>query len=81
MEPKDNFFVRMSILAIKKIWHGKIGRTYNHKKNIECPFIPSCSNYAILALQKYGFIKGWFMTFQRLKRCHNKPNPRTKDFP
>lgn len=34
-----------------------------------CRFDPSCSNYAILALKKYGFIQGWKMTYQRLKRC------------
>lgn len=34
-----------------------------------CRFEPSCSNYAILALKKYGFFKGWAMTFNRLNRC------------
>lgn len=34
-----------------------------------CRFEPSCSNYAILALEKYGFFKGWKMTYQRLRRC------------
>nr|DAS16628.1 MAG TPA: hemolytic domain protein [Caudoviricetes sp.] len=34
-----------------------------------CRFEPSCSNYAILALRKYGFLHGWKMTFNRLKRC------------
>lgn len=34
-----------------------------------CRFEPSCSNYAILALKKYGFIQGWKMTYQRLSRC------------
>lgn len=32
-------------------------------------FEPSCSNYAILALRKYGFLRGWKMAFNRLKRC------------
>ena len=34
-----------------------------------CRFEPSCSEYAILALRKYGFIKGWRMTVSRLRRC------------
>lgn len=34
-----------------------------------CRFESSCSNYAILALQKYGFIRGWKMALNRLKRC------------
>ncbi len=34
-----------------------------------CRFEPTCSNYAILALQKYGFLKGWKMVLNRLGRC------------
>lgn len=34
-----------------------------------CRFEPSCSHYAILALKKYGFLKGWRMAFNRLGRC------------
>ena len=34
-----------------------------------CRFEPSCSNYALLALQKYGFWKGWKMAINRLNRC------------
>jgi len=35
-----------------------------------CRFTPSCSNYAIIAIQKYGFIKGWQKAINRLRRCH-----------
>ncbi len=76
-----NILTNFSIFAIKKIWHGKIGRTYNIKRDIKCPFIPSCSHYAILALEKYGFFVGWIMTIKRLKRCHNRPPNNTLDFP
>ncbi|WP_152439597.1 MULTISPECIES: membrane protein insertion efficiency factor YidD [unclassified Marinobacter] len=34
-----------------------------------CRFEPSCSEYAIAALRKYGFLKGWQLTLFRLKRC------------
>nr|DAI25231.1 MAG TPA: Hemolytic domain protein [Caudoviricetes sp.] len=34
-----------------------------------CRFEPTCSNYAILSLQKYGFFKGWEMALNRLSRC------------
>ncbi|NLO40879.1 MAG: membrane protein insertion efficiency factor YidD [Ruminiclostridium sp.] len=34
-----------------------MGRRHNRKRKIFCRFYPSCSNYAILALQKYGFVK------------------------
>ena len=35
-----------------------------------CRFNPSCSNYAIEAIQKYGGIKGIYLTVKRLLKCH-----------
>ena len=34
-----------------------------------CRFIPSCSEYAIEAYKKFGFIKGSYFTVTRLLRC------------
>lgn len=34
-----------------------------------CLFKPTCSEYAILALNKYGSIRGTIKTIDRLKRC------------
>jgi putative membrane protein insertion efficiency factor len=35
-----------------------------------CRFMPSCSQYAIEALQKHGAIKGGWLAAKRLLRCH-----------
>ncbi len=35
-----------------------------------CRFTPTCSVYAMEAIQKYGAIKGGWMGFRRLMRCH-----------
>ena len=35
-----------------------------------CRFHPSCSEYAIEALGKYGFIKGSWLAIKRVARCH-----------
>jgi len=35
-----------------------------------CRFYPSCSEYSIQALQKYGFLRGCCKTFARLLKCH-----------
>ncbi len=35
-----------------------------------CKFIPSCSNYAIDALNKYGALKGSWLAFKRILRCN-----------
>ncbi|MBQ2034086.1 MAG: membrane protein insertion efficiency factor YidD [Alistipes sp.] len=35
-----------------------------------CRFTPTCSQYAVEALKKYGPIKGSWLTIKRLLRCH-----------
>ena len=35
-----------------------------------CRFYPSCSQYGIEALEKYGVFKGSWLTIKRIGRCH-----------
>ena len=35
-----------------------------------CRFRPTCSEYAVQAIQKYGAWKGGWMAFKRIMRCH-----------
>lgn len=35
-----------------------------------CRFDPSCSQYAVLALQRHGAIKGLWLAARRVGRCH-----------
>ncbi len=35
-----------------------------------CRFSPSCSEYALQALAKYGLFKGGWLATKRLMRCH-----------
>ncbi|MDA8140119.1 MAG: membrane protein insertion efficiency factor YidD [Desulfobacteraceae bacterium] len=35
-----------------------------------CRFVPSCSHYAIEAIERYGVLKGGCMALRRLLRCH-----------
>lgn len=39
-----------------------------------CRFLPTCSQYAIDAIEKYGIIEGGWMAFLRVIRC-NPFNP------
>lgn len=40
------------------------------KMNIHCIYTPTCSQYAIEALQKYGVVKGLWLSVKRILRCH-----------
>lgn len=35
-----------------------------------CRFTPTCSQYALEALRKYGPVKGSWLAFKRIIRCH-----------
>ena len=35
-----------------------------------CRYIPSCSQYALEALEKYGALKGTYLAVRRILRCH-----------
>jgi uncharacterized protein len=35
-----------------------------------CRFYPTCSQYAIEAIEKYGALKGSFMAVKRILRCN-----------
>ncbi|MCG1011714.1 membrane protein insertion efficiency factor YidD [Tepidanaerobacter sp. GT38] len=35
-----------------------------------CRFYPTCSDYAIAAIEKYGVVKGGIKSLKRILRCH-----------
>ena len=46
---------------------------------LKCVFEPSCSEYMILAVNKYGLVRGVIKGIRRLLRCH--PPNGGKDYP
>jgi putative membrane protein insertion efficiency factor len=45
-------------------------RTYALLLDVTCRHYPSCSEYAVLALQRYGFVAGWRKGLRRVADCH-----------
>ncbi len=47
-----------------------------YRKNISplhrpcCRYIPTCSQYALEAVEKYGALRGGWMAFKRILRCN-----------
>lgn len=53
------------------IWCIKVYQRYaKSETRLKCCFTPSCSEYAILALDKYGVVIGCYKAAGRLLRCH-----------
>jgi len=40
------------------------------KPTPSCRFVPTCSEYALQALKKYGALKGSYLAIKRILRCH-----------
>ncbi len=34
-----------------------------------CRFVPTCSEYGLIAFKRYGFRKGFVLTLKRLAKC------------
>ncbi|MBQ7031676.1 MAG: membrane protein insertion efficiency factor YidD [Bacilli bacterium] len=40
------------------------------RSHSKCRFYPTCSNYAKEAIEKYGSIKGSYLTIKRILKCN-----------
>ena len=39
-------------------------------KSTKCPYNPTCSQYGLEAIQKYGAVKGGLLALWRILRCN-----------
>lgn len=58
--------MKKMILYLIKIYRNKISPLYPPR----CKYTPTCSQYAFEAIEKYGVIKGGFMSMWRILRCN-----------
>ena len=35
-----------------------------------CRYVPTCSEYALIAIERYGAMKGGWLSLKRILRCH-----------
>lgn len=71
------FVYNFSIIIVMKYFIIGLFKTYQMipgKFHSYCKHIPSCSEYGIIAVQRFGSIKGIYLTIKRILKC----NPWTK---
>lgn len=57
--------VRSFFIKLIKMYQGIPGDFHS-----SCKFFPTCSNFAIEALEKHGVLKGFVLIFARILRCN-----------
>ncbi len=58
--------MRSILILLVKFYQGAISPLFPSC----CRFTPTCSQYAVEALKKYGAIKGSWLAMKRICRCH-----------
>ncbi len=54
------------LLRLIRFYQKHISPTFPRR----CRYIPTCSQYAMEAIQKYGAAKGGLLALRRFLRCH-----------
>ena len=58
--------MKKTIILLIKIYR----RYVSPLKEGKCRFYPTCSEYALQAIEKHGALKGGFMAIKRIFKCH-----------
>lgn len=58
--------MRWLLIQLVIVYRGTLGRFLGG----QCRYTPSCSQYAIDAINKYGPIRGAWKALRRIIRCH-----------
>ena len=48
----------------------KYQKYFSPLKTTRCPYCPTCSNYGLQAIEKYGALKGGLLAGWRILRCN-----------
>lgn len=59
----------MLVTALKKLiqaYHRLVSPWLGNR----CRYVPTCSDYAIQSLERFGVTKGLWLTLKRIARCH-----------
>ncbi|EHI54820.1 hypothetical protein HMPREF9333_02021 [Johnsonella ignava ATCC 51276] len=62
-----NLYTKKIIIYLINFYRKYLSRL---KWRTHCIYTPTCSEYAILAIEKYGILKGGILAFWRILRCN-----------
>ena len=63
---EESFMIKKILIKMIRLYQKYI----SPMKTTKCPYIPSCSQYGMEAIQKYGALKGGLLAAWRILRCN-----------
>ena len=71
--PEHQLFAKGYIGAVR------VYQSHGRQTWIQCRFQPTCSDYSIEAVRRFGLGRGGWMTIRRLAACNQRTMPGTAD--
>jgi len=65
-EPEPSLAIRIAYRTYKSV----VSPVLHAFSLGDCLYVPSCSEYAYVALVRFGVVKGSWLALRRLARCH-----------
>jgi putative membrane protein insertion efficiency factor len=63
--------LRAAVLRVAFAGYKRVVSPMLHAVGVSrCIFLPTCSEYAYVAMLRYGFLRGGWMALRRIGRCH-----------
>lgn len=62
--------MRALLIALVRLYQRLVSPVLNAISGPRCRFHPTCSAYAVQALQHHGALRGSWLTARRIVRCH-----------
>jgi putative membrane protein insertion efficiency factor len=65
-DPEPSFAVRL----VYRLYASVLSPVLHAFSPTQCVYLPTCSEYAYVALVRFGVFKGSWLALRRLARCH-----------
>jgi putative membrane protein insertion efficiency factor len=56
--------------ALLRFYKSVLSPGWNLLLPTQCKYLPTCSEYAYIAVTRYGWLRGLWLALRRLARCH-----------
>lgn len=68
--PMDQPEATLSVRLLFGLYQRVLSPVFHSVSPTQCKYLPTCSEYAYVALVRFGLLRGSWLALRRLGRCH-----------